>query len=63
VQVDSINPMLKPPGIKRLKLKCDEQLSNFAFNFNLRRYNLHAAADAAADAAAAAGLGTQGRAV
>jgi len=21
-----------------LKLKCDEPLSNFAFNFNLRRY-------------------------
>ena len=25
---------------QRLKLKCDEPLSNFAFNFNLRRYNL-----------------------
>jgi len=24
--------------IQRLKAKCDETLSNFAFNFNLRRY-------------------------
>ena len=24
--------------IQRLKAKCDEALSNFAFNFNLRRY-------------------------
>jgi len=31
---------LKAPGTKRLKLKCDEPLSNFAFNFILRRYNL-----------------------
>jgi hypothetical protein len=23
-----------------LKLKCDEPLSNFAFNFNLRRYTM-----------------------
>ena len=26
----------------RLKLECDEPLSNFAFNFNLRRYNMDA---------------------
>jgi hypothetical protein len=35
--------MLKAPGTKytkRLKLKCDELLSNVAFNFNLRRYTL-----------------------
>jgi hypothetical protein len=37
VQVDPIKPALKAPGTKRLKLKCDEQLSNFAFKFNLRR--------------------------
>ena len=26
-----------------MKLKCDEALSNFAFSFNLRRYNLETA--------------------
>ena len=36
VQVDPIKPTLKAPG--RLELKCDEPLSNFAFNFNPRRY-------------------------
>jgi hypothetical protein len=30
--------MLKALGSKRLKLKYDEPLSSFAFNFNLRRY-------------------------
>ena len=30
----------KAPGTKRLKLKYDILLSRFAFNFNLRRYNL-----------------------
>ena len=29
---------MKAPRTKRLKLKYDEPLSNFAFNFNLRRY-------------------------
>jgi len=29
---------LKAPGSERLKLKCDDLLSKFAFNFNLRRY-------------------------
>jgi len=38
VQVDPIKPALKAPGIKRLKLKYDGPLSNFAFNFNLCRY-------------------------
>jgi hypothetical protein len=38
VQVDPIKPTLKPPRTKRLKRKCDEPLSNFAFNINLRRY-------------------------
>jgi len=34
--------MLKPPTrrTKRLKLEVDEPLSNFAFKFNLRRYNV-----------------------
>jgi hypothetical protein len=39
VQVDPINLVLKAPGIKRLKLKFDDPLPNFAFKFNLRRYN------------------------
>ena len=33
-----MKPKLKPPGSKRLKLQCDDLLSNFAFKFNLRRY-------------------------
>jgi len=39
VQVDPIKPTLRSPGTKRLKLKCDEPPSNFAFNINMRRYN------------------------
>jgi len=37
VQVDPINPTLKAPGTECLKLKCDEPLSMFAFNFKLLR--------------------------
>ena len=33
-----MKPKLKPPGIERLKLKCDILLSTSAFNINLRRY-------------------------
>ena len=33
-----MKPMLKPPGTKHLKLKCDILLSTFAFKFNLRHY-------------------------
>jgi hypothetical protein len=40
VQVDPMKPELKPPGTKRLKLKCDILLSTSAFKFNLRRYTL-----------------------
>jgi hypothetical protein len=43
VQVDSIKPTLKPPGCKRLKLKCDLLLSNFAFKISLRRYAMDGA--------------------
>jgi hypothetical protein len=39
VQVAPIKPTLKAAGTKRLKLKCDQPLSNFAFNFNVRHYN------------------------
>ena len=38
VQVDPMKSMLKAPGTKRLKLKHDEPLSNFALKLNLRRY-------------------------
>jgi len=38
VQVDSVKPMLKPPGAKHFKLKCDILLSTVAFDSNLRRY-------------------------
>ena len=33
-----MKPKLKPPGIKRLKLKSNLRLSTSAFEFNLRRY-------------------------
>ena len=41
MQVDPIKPMLKAPGTKRLKLKHDEPLLNFAFKFNLRHTIKH----------------------
>ena len=39
MQVDPMTINLKPAGTERLKLKCDDPLRNFAFNFNLRRCN------------------------
>jgi len=33
-----MKPTLKAPATERLKLQYDEPSSNFAFNFNLRRY-------------------------
>jgi hypothetical protein len=39
VQVKPISPKLKPPGTKRLKLKCDILLSTSAFKYNSRRYS------------------------
>ena len=39
LQVDPIKTKSKRPGSKCLKLNSDIPLSNFAFNFNLRRYN------------------------
>jgi hypothetical protein len=39
VQDDPIEPKLKLPGTKRLKLRCDEPLSKFDFIFNLRRHS------------------------
>ena len=38
MQVDPIKPTLEAPGTKRLRLKSDEVVSNFAFKFNLRPY-------------------------
>ena len=38
MQVEPMKPVLKAPGTMLLKLIYDEPLSNFAFNFNLRRY-------------------------
>ena len=38
VQVDPMKPTLKAHGTQRLILLCDEPLSQFALNFNLRRY-------------------------
>ena len=40
VQVETVNPALKAPGSKRLKLKFDELHSGYAFNVNLRQYRL-----------------------
>jgi len=39
LQVNPIKPTLKAPGTMRLKLNCDELLSSFALNFNLRHYS------------------------
>jgi hypothetical protein len=33
-----MTPKVKPPGTKRLKLKCDILLSNCSFEIKLRRY-------------------------
>jgi hypothetical protein len=38
VQIDPIKCTLKVPGTNPLTLEYDEQLSTFAFKFNLRRY-------------------------
>jgi uncharacterized Zn-finger protein len=38
VRVHPMRPTLTVPGSKRLKLKCDELPSSFAFNFDLRRH-------------------------
>ena len=57
MQVDPIKPTFKSPETERLRLKYDESLSIFAFNFNLRHYSLEDAAEAEAEAAEAAGGG------
>ena len=52
MHLDPFKPALKAPGTKRLKLAHKKLLSNFALNFNLRRYYL-GSAGAAGEAAAA----------
>jgi hypothetical protein len=37
VQVDPIQPKLKPPGTKGLKLECDRIAFKLCFQINLRR--------------------------
>jgi len=37
-----MKPKLKPPGTKRLKLKCDLRLSISGFKLKLRRYTMEA---------------------
>jgi hypothetical protein len=37
VPVNPIKPTFKAPGTKRFKVEDDKLLSNFAFNFNMRR--------------------------
>ena len=39
MQVDPFKPTLKAPGSKRLILKHDQLVSNFSFNFHLRRFS------------------------
>jgi len=38
-RLNPIEPRVESAWLQRLKLNCDEQVSSFAFNFNLRRYN------------------------
>jgi len=40
VQVDPVQPKLKPLGNEHLKLKCVTLLSASAFKFSLRRYSM-----------------------
>jgi len=46
-----VTPKLKPPGTKRLKVKCDIELllSTSAFIFNSRRYNVVLPTDGTAE--------------
>jgi hypothetical protein len=37
-RLKGVHPMLTVPGVKRLKLKYDDPLSSFAFDFSLRLY-------------------------
>ena len=46
MQVDPLESNLKPPGTKRLKVRCDLLLSISGFKFNLRRYTEVAALNA-----------------
>ena len=39
VQADPMEPKLKPPGSKRMKIKCGALLSHFAFKIIVHRYS------------------------
>jgi len=49
VQVDPMEPMLKPPGTEHMKLNCGILLSTVAFKCYLRRYSACAARDFTCD--------------
>ena len=49
MQVEPVKPKLKPPGAKRLKLKCDVLRLCSAFGFSLRRYTKEGVVDAAGE--------------
>jgi len=46
---EPIEPKLKAPVPKRLKLQYDNLLSSFAFNYNLRRYTVAITVDSYGD--------------
>ena len=56
MQVDRIEPTVKAPGTKRLKLECAILLSTVAFKFNLCRYTLGKSASAPAPVRADAAM-------
>ncbi len=53
VQVGPMKPTLKAPKSKLLKLENEKVLSNYAFEFNLRRYNKGAPGSSSETSAAA----------
>ena len=59
MQLEPVKPKLKPSETKRLKQKCDTQLSTSAFKFNLRRYTKAAEKADAARKAVEAGAYTR----
>jgi len=60
VHVELTKPMSKAPRMKHLKVNYDQRYQKFAFNFNLRPYNVASSSSAAA-ALLAAGAAVSGR--
>ena len=54
---DPIKPTFKAPGTKLLKLTYNDRVSDFAFNFNLRRYNVESPSAPSRGAAGATAAG------